>query len=128
MRRLSRRSAALSPNLAVVHAPRSSAAAAPRRTAPLSITALAVAYQIHIRLSDVAPVRDKGFDHTTQGAYAAAAGAAKALALPSAQIAHAIAISGTANNALRVTRTGVLSHWKGLAYPNTAMSATLAAL
>ena len=92
------------------------------------LTALAVAYQIHTRLSDVAPVRDKGFDHTTQGAYAAAAGAAKALALSRDQIANAIAISGTANNALRVTRTGALSHWKGLAYPNTAMAATYAAL
>jgi len=29
---------------------------------------------------------------------------------------------------LRVTRTGALSHWKGLAYPNTAMAATHAAL
>src|SRR5699024_8307284 len=36
------------------------------------LTALAVAYQVHTRLSDVAPVRAKGFDHTTQGAYAAA--------------------------------------------------------
>ena len=92
------------------------------------LTALAVAYQVHTRLSDVAPVRDKGFDHTTQGAYAAAAGVAKALSLSSDQIANAIAISGTANNALRVTRTGALSHWKGLAYPNTAMAATHAAL
>jgi 2-methylcitrate dehydratase len=33
---------------------------------------------------------------------------------------NAIAISGTAFNALRVTRTGRLSHWKGLAYPNAA--------
>jgi 2-methylcitrate dehydratase len=92
------------------------------------LTALAVAYQVHTRLSDVAPVRDKGFDHTVQGAYAAAAGVAKALALPPGQIANAIAISGTANVALRVTRTGALSHWKGLAYPNTAMAATHAAL
>jgi 2-methylcitrate dehydratase len=92
------------------------------------LTALAVAYQVQTRLSDVAPVRDKGFDHTTQGAYAAAAGVAKALALSREQIANAIAISGTAHNALRVTRTGSLSHWKGLAYPNTAMSATYAAL
>ena len=79
------------------------------------------------RLSDVAPVRHKGFDHTTQGAYAAA-GVAKALDLPTRQVAHAIAISGTANNALRVTRTGTLSHWKGLAYAQTAMAATHAAL
>jgi 2-methylcitrate dehydratase len=92
------------------------------------LTALAVAYQVHTRLSDVAPVRDRGFDHTVQGAYAAAAGVAKALALPPIQIANAIAISGAANVALRVTRTGALSHWKGLAYPNTAMTATHAAL
>lgn len=92
------------------------------------LTALAVAYQIHTRLSDVAPVRGKGFDHTTQGAYAAAAGVAKALRLTRDETANAIAISGTANNALRVTRTGALSHWKGLAYPNTAMAATFAAL
>jgi 2-methylcitrate dehydratase len=92
------------------------------------LTALAVAYQVQTRLSDVAPVRDRGFDHTVQGAYAAAAGTAKALGLPREQIANAIAISGTANNALRVTRTGALSHWKGLAYPNTAMAATFATL
>src|SRR6266849_638440 len=92
------------------------------------LTALAIAYQVHTRLSDVAPVRDKGFDHTTQGAYAAAAGVAKALRLRPDQIANAIAISGTANVALRVTRTGALSHWKGLAYPNVAMAATHAAL
>ena len=92
------------------------------------LTALAVAYQVHARLSDEAPVRAKGFDHTVQGAYAAAAGVAKALRLPPEQIANAIAISGTANNALRVTRTGNLSNWKGLAYPNTAKEATFAAL
>lgn len=92
------------------------------------LTAFAVAYQVHTRLSDVAPVRAKGFDHTTQGAYAAAASAAKALGLPRDQIANAIAIAGTANNALRVTRTGNLSHWKGLAYPQVAKEGTFAAL
>ena len=91
------------------------------------LTALAVAYQVQCRLSDVAPVRAKGFDHTTQGAYAVAAGVAKALGLNRVQTANAIAISGTAYNALRVTRTGALSHWKGLAYPNTAFGATNAA-
>lgn len=88
------------------------------------LTALAVAYQVQCRLSDAAPVRDKGFDHTTQGSYAVAAGVARALRLDPARTAHAIAISGTAFNALRVTRTGVLSHWKGLAYPNTAFGCT----
>jgi 2-methylcitrate dehydratase len=87
------------------------------------LTALAVSYQVQCRLSDEAPVRARGFDHTTQGAYATAAGAAKALRLGEAETANAIAIAGTALNALRVTRTGVLSQWKGLAYPFTAFGA-----
>jgi 2-methylcitrate dehydratase len=84
------------------------------------LTALAVAYQVQTRLSDAAPVRDRGFDHTAQGAYAVGAGVARALGLDAARTAHAIALSGVGNIALRVTRTGLLSHWKGLAYPNTA--------
>lgn len=91
------------------------------------LTALAAAYQVHCRLSDEAPVRAKGFDHTTQGSYAAAAGASRALGLNTAKTANALAISGTALNALRVTRTGELSHWKGLAYPHTSFGATHAA-
>ena len=91
------------------------------------LTALAIAYQVQCRLSDVAPVRAKGFDHTTQGAYAVAAGVSKALELDQNKVANAIAISGTAYNALRVTRTGSLSNWKGLAYPDTAFGATHAA-
>lgn len=88
------------------------------------LAALAVAYEVQARLSEAAPVRAKGFDHTTQGAYAAAAGVTKALRLDPKRAANAIAMSGTANNALRVTRTGALSHWKGLAAPHAAMSAT----
>ncbi|MFB6285353.1 MAG: MmgE/PrpD family protein [Candidatus Bipolaricaulia bacterium] len=88
------------------------------------LTALGVAYQVHCRLSDEAPVREVGFDHTTQGSYAVAAGVAKALGLDDEETANAIAISGTAHNALRVTRTGSLSNWKGLAYPETAFCGT----
>jgi 2-methylcitrate dehydratase len=88
------------------------------------LTSLAVAYQVQCRLSDVAPVRAKGFDHTTQGSYAIAAGVSKALRLDKFRTAHAISISGTAFNGLRVTRTGALSHWKGLAYPNATFCCT----
>ena len=91
------------------------------------LTALAVAYQVQCRLSDVAPVRARGFDHVTQGAYAVAAGVSRALGLDAARAANAIAIAGTSLNALRVTRTGELSNWKGLAYPATAFGATNAA-
>lgn len=92
------------------------------------MTALAVAYQVQCRLSDVAPVRAAGFDHTTQGSYAVAAGVSKALGLNPTQTANAIAICGTAFNALRVTRTGMLSQWKGLAYPNTSACCTFVTL
>lgn len=92
------------------------------------MTALAVAYQVQCRLCDVAPVRARGFDHTVQGAYAVAAGVSKILGLDRSQTANALAISGTAFNALRVTRTGRLSHWKGLAYPNLAACCTRAVL
>jgi len=88
------------------------------------LVALAVAYQVLCRLCDVAPVRARGFDHTTLGSFAVACGVAKALGLDVEQITNAIGICGTAFNALRVTRTGSLSHWKGLAYPNTAFGAT----
>lgn len=87
------------------------------------LLSLAVAYQVQCRLSEVAPVRIHGYDHTTQGAYAVAAGVAKALRLDANRTANAIAISGTALNALRVTRTGKLSNWKGLAYPFTSFAA-----
>ena len=97
-----------------------------RRSGREFLTALAVAYQAQCRLSDVAPVRERGFDHTTQGSFAVAAGVSKALGLDVARTANAIAICGTAFNALRVTRTGALSHWKGLAYPNTAFGCVYA--
>ncbi len=84
------------------------------------MTALAVAYQVQCRLSEAAPVRSRGFDHTTQGSYALAAGISKALGLNQARTAQAVSICGAAFNSLRVTRTGALSNWKGLAYPNTA--------
>jgi 2-methylcitrate dehydratase len=92
------------------------------------LTALAVAYQVQCRLSDAAPVRHHGFDHTTHLAYSAAAGVSRALSLDVRHTAHAIAISGTALNALRVTRTGTLSHWKGLAAPFAASAAMQAVL
>jgi 2-methylcitrate dehydratase len=58
---------------------------------------------------------------------AAAAGVAKALRLGEPETANAVAVAGTALNALRVTRTGELSQWKGLAYPFTAFGAVEAA-
>ena len=92
------------------------------------LTALAVSYQVQCRLSDAAPVRDRGFDHTTHLAYSVAAGVSRALSLDVPHTANAIAISGTALNSLRVTRTGTLSNWKALAAPFAACGAVQATL
>jgi 2-methylcitrate dehydratase len=86
------------------------------------MTALAIAHPMQCRLCDVAPVRDKGLDHSTQGSYSVTAGVAKSWV--EMRTANAIAICGTAFNALWVTRTGQLSHGKGLALPNTAVART----
>lgn len=87
------------------------------------VLALVLAYEVQCRLSEAAPVRARGFDHTVLGMLGMAAGAARARSLSVEQTAHALAITGTAFNALRVTRTGSLSHWKGLAAPNAALCA-----
>ena len=92
------------------------------------MAALAVAYQVHCRLTDVAPVRAKGFDQATLGAYAAAAGITKALGLDRGRIANALAISGASLNSLRASRTGNISQWSGLAFPASSARAVEAAL
>ncbi|HZD05762.1 MAG TPA: MmgE/PrpD family protein [Longimicrobiales bacterium] len=91
------------------------------------MTALAVAYQVQCRLSDVAPVRERGFDHVTHLAFSVAAGVARALRLDEDAATDAVAIAGTTGNALRVTRTGAISQWKGLAAPWAAANALRAA-
>jgi 2-methylcitrate dehydratase len=91
------------------------------------LAALAVAYEVQCRLSDDGAVRWRHFDHVTHAGYAAGAGVARALRLEAEPAANAIALAGTALNALRVTRTS-LSHWKGLAYPFAAATTTQLAL
>jgi 2-methylcitrate dehydratase len=66
-----------SDNLGAILAAAESASAAGEEL----LVALAVSYQVQCRLSDEAPVRAKGFDHTVQGSYGAAAGIARALRL-----------------------------------------------
>ena len=92
------------------------------------LTALAVAYQVQCRLSDEAPLRRRGFDHTTHLACAVATGAARAFGLDIERAANAIAIATATSPVLRVTRTGTLSHWKGLAAAHAAMVGTQAAM
>lgn len=92
------------------------------------IEGVAVAYEIQHKLAYNAPVRDRGWDHVTQTIFSATAAAAKMLGLDKQETMHALGIAGTAHNALRVTRTGEIGMWKGLAAANTARNAVYSAM
>ncbi len=93
-----------------------------------SITAAVLAYEIQCRLCDAASLRKHGWDHVTYGAISSAIAACKLLRLDAVKTTHAIGLAGVANTALRQTRAGELSMWKGCAFANTARNGVFAAL
>jgi 2-methylcitrate dehydratase len=92
------------------------------------IEAVGVAYELQGELAWNAPVRDKGWDHVTHTVLSAAAGAGAILDLDHEQLRNAVGIAGTAHNALRVTRTGGINEWKGIASANAARNGVYACL
>src|SRR5579875_3444988 len=95
---------------------------------PALITATVLAYEIQCRLCDAASLRKHGFDHVTYGALSSCAAACKLLGLDPVKTTHALGIAGVCNVALRQTRTGELSMWKGCAFANAARNGIFAAL
>lgn len=92
------------------------------------ITAAVLAYEIQCRLCDASSLRKNGFDHVTYGAISSAAAAAKLMKLGVTKTTHALGIAGVCNTALRQTRSGELSMWKGCAFANAARNGLFAAL
>src|SRR5438128_4945806 len=92
------------------------------------IVAAVLAYEIQCRLCDAASLRKHGFDHVTYGAISSAVAACKLLGLDRARTTHAIGSAGVCNVALRQTRSGELSMWKGCAFANAARNGVFAAL
>jgi 2-methylcitrate dehydratase len=92
------------------------------------ITAAVLAYEIQCRLCDAASLRKHGVDHVTYGAISSAVAACKLLKLDPVKTTHAIGLAGVANVALRQTRSGELSMWKGCAFANAARNGVFAAL
>src|SRR5438132_660997 len=92
------------------------------------ITAAVLAYEIQCRLCDAASLRQHGWDHVTYGAISSAVAACKLLGLDATKTTHAIGMAGAANVALRQTRAGELSMWKGCAFANAARNGVFAAL
>jgi 2-methylcitrate dehydratase len=105
-----------------------SAGEAARRDGKAWITAAAVAYEVQCRLCDAANIRARGWDHTTYGSLSSTLAAAKLLGLSRARTVHALGIAGTTGTALRVTRAGELSNWKGCAFAFAARNGIFAAL
>ena len=92
------------------------------------IAAATVAYEIQCRLCDAASIRARGWDHVTYGALSTALAAGKLLGLDHERMVHALGIAGTTAAALRVTRAGELSMWKGCAFAHAARNGVFAAL
>jgi 2-methylcitrate dehydratase len=92
------------------------------------ITAGVLAYEIQCRLCDASSLRKNGFDHVTYGAISSAIAACKLMNLDAEKTTHAIGLAGVANTALRQTRAGELSMWKGCAFANAARNGVFAAL
>jgi len=92
------------------------------------ITAAAVAYEVQCRLCDAASIRARGWDHTTYGSLSASLAAARLLGLSHERAVHAVGIAGTTGTALRLTRAGELSMWKGCAFASAARNGVFAAL
>ncbi|MCS6850992.1 MAG: MmgE/PrpD family protein [Gemmataceae bacterium] len=92
------------------------------------ITAAVLAYEIQCRLCDAASLRKHGFDHVFYGALSSTAAACKLLRLDAERTTHALGLAGVCNVALRQTRAGELSMWKGCAFANAARNGVFAAL
>jgi 2-methylcitrate dehydratase len=92
------------------------------------ITAAVLAYEIQCRLCDAASLRKHGVDHVTYGALSSAAAACRLMKLDSTKTTHALGVAGVCNVALRQTRAGELSMWKGCAFANAAHNGVFAAL
>ena len=90
------------------------------------LAGVGVAYEVQGELAWNAPVRDRGWDHVTHTVISAATSAGRVYGLDREELRNAVGIAGTAHNALRVTRTGGINEWKGIASANAARNAVYA--
>jgi 2-methylcitrate dehydratase len=92
------------------------------------ILAAAIAYEVQCRFCDAASIRAHGWDHVTYGSFSTALAAAKLMKCDERQMVHALGLAGVDGGALRQTRAGELSMWKGCAFANAARNGVFAAI
>lgn len=91
------------------------------------LAAIVLGYELQCRLCDAASLRARGWDHVTYGAISTALLSGKLLGLSAEQLRHALALAAVPNVAMRQTRSGELSMWKGCAFANAARNGLFAA-
>ena len=92
------------------------------------IAAIALAYEVQCRMCDSVSIRARGWDHVTYGCFSSALGAGLLLGLDVDRLEQAVNIAGVNAAAMRQTRVGQLSMWKGCAFANAARQGVFAAL
>jgi 2-methylcitrate dehydratase len=121
---LSKEPAHPSDNIAALFA----VAEAERKSGKELIKSIAIAYEIQCRLCDAASIRKHFWDHVNYGNFSVTLGLAPLLGLTVEQACHAQGLAAAPHCAMRQTRAGTLSMWKGCAFANTSRNATFAAL
>ena len=91
------------------------------------IAAIALAYEIQCRLCDAASIRTRQWDHVTYGCFSTALAAGKLFGLDAKGLEQAVNLAGVNSAAMRQTRVGQLSMWKGCAFANAARNGLFAA-
>jgi 2-methylcitrate dehydratase len=91
------------------------------------LAAAVLAYEIQCRLCDAASLRKHGIDHVTYGSLSSCLAACKLHKLDAVRTAHAVGLAGVCNIAIRQTRAGEMSMWKGCAFANAARNGVFAA-
>ncbi len=92
------------------------------------IEGIVAAYEVIGALADAYSVRSRGLDHTVYINIGAAAGAGKVLGLDADRLEQAINIATNTSLALRQTRAGELSMWKGCAAAHASRNGLFSAL
>jgi 2-methylcitrate dehydratase len=87
-----------------------------------------IAYEVQCRLCDAYSIRKRGWDHVTYGSFSTVAGCGAMLGFDEEQMVHAIGLAAIPNNAMRQTRVGELSMWKGCAFANASRNGVFATL
>ena len=90
------------------------------------LTAVVLAYEIYLRLSDV--IGKRAFDCANFACLAVAMVSAKLMGLSREQIANAASMAVVANNVLRQVRTGHLSMWKAVTAGHSGKAGVFAAM